>query len=254
MYCEILDVDYMDNRKVIDAYPRIKAWMEECSKAAGIKEVHAPWSGEGGTLGVVNGLLNGNGYNSNMNAPKLHYFGIYGRAEPIRMAFALAGVAFEDNRYPMGPDEKLIALKGSGKLEFGQMPMLELHDGTCIAQGNPILQYLASTLCKNGLQQSDDAMALYHAECTLNVHVEDFAMKYVSPGMFKPAAEQAEFFAACLKDHMPKYLDIMENRAPVHGFLLGSKISMYDIQLCVFYANMYQKKENDTMLDFKAAV
>ena len=119
------------------------------------------------------------------------------------------------------------------------MPMLELDDGTCITQGNPVLHYVARTLCKDGLQQSDDAMALYNAECTLNVHTEDFAGKHVTPGIFKPAAEQAEFFGKCITEHLPKYLDHIERRIPAEGFLLGAKISVYDIQLCVFYASMY---------------
>lgn len=46
----------------------------------------------------------------------LHYFQLYGRAEPVRMALYKAGVEFTDNRVA-GDDWK--ALKESGKLPYG---------------------------------------------------------------------------------------------------------------------------------------
>ena len=57
LYCEILDVDYMSIREKMDGYRKIKAWMEECSKAAGIKEVHEPWAAEGGPVTRFVGIL-----------------------------------------------------------------------------------------------------------------------------------------------------------------------------------------------------
>ena len=60
---------------------------------------------------------------------KFYYFNLYGRGEPIRMALHKAGVAYEDVR-PTG--ESWMELKNSGKLEFGQMPALELDDGTIL--------------------------------------------------------------------------------------------------------------------------
>jgi len=56
---------------------------------------------------------------------KLYYFDIYGRAEPIRMLLWHAKIEYEDVR--IGPSE-LAGLKADGKLEFGQVPVIE-HDG-----------------------------------------------------------------------------------------------------------------------------
>ena len=47
---------------------------------------------------------------------KLYYFDLYARAEPIRMALAKAGVAYEDLRTTGNAWKEL---KESGKLEFG---------------------------------------------------------------------------------------------------------------------------------------
>jgi len=58
---------------------------------------------------------------------KLYYFDLFARAEPMRMALWKAGVAYEDIRVT-GDSWK--ALKDGGSLEFGQIPVLELDDGT----------------------------------------------------------------------------------------------------------------------------
>ena len=60
---------------------------------------------------------------------KFYYFDLYARGEPIRMALHKAGVEYEDVR-PTG--ESWAELKGSGKLDFGQMPALELDDGSVL--------------------------------------------------------------------------------------------------------------------------
>ena len=80
--------------------------------------------------------------------PKLYYFDLYGRAEPLRMAMVYCGVQFEDVRLT---GDSFKTLKESGSLEFGSVPMLELDDGTKLVQGGAILEYLNATLCKDGL-------------------------------------------------------------------------------------------------------
>jgi len=60
---------------------------------------------------------------------KLYYFDLYGRAESMRMTLNKFGVQFEDVR--MTP-EQFGELKASGKLEYGQVPALELDDGTVL--------------------------------------------------------------------------------------------------------------------------
>lgn len=57
---------------------------------------------------------------------KIHYFDIYGKAEPIRMLLKKAGVQFEDNRHTR---ETWMPLKESGFSPSGQLPVVELEDG-----------------------------------------------------------------------------------------------------------------------------
>ena len=46
----------------------------------------------------------------------------------------------------------------------------------------------------------------------------------------------------------------MERRVPEEGFLLGPKVSTYDLNILVFYAMIHQAKEDDKMLPFKEGV
>ena len=81
--------------------------------------------------------------------PTLHYFFLYARAEPIRMALWKAGVEFNDNKVT---GESWAALKASGKLPFGQIPVLEFADGTVLSQQNVIESYIGE---KYGLVPAD---------------------------------------------------------------------------------------------------
>lgn len=81
-------------------------------------------------------------------APKLYYFDAYAKGEAIRMAFILSGVEFEDHRITHAQVKEF---SDEGKLEFNQVPMLELDDGTRMCQAAAILKYLNATLCKDGL-------------------------------------------------------------------------------------------------------
>ena len=60
--------------------------------------------------------------------PKIHYFENYGKAEMSRMALHYCGVAFENVTHA---GEDWVAYKPT--TEFGQMPILELDDGTQLA-------------------------------------------------------------------------------------------------------------------------
>jgi len=60
---------------------------------------------------------------------KLYYFDIYARAEPLRILLSHAKAEYE-NVYITKED--LAKLKEEGKLEFGQVPVLE-HNGNFLA-------------------------------------------------------------------------------------------------------------------------
>jgi len=88
-----------------------------------------------------------------MTSYKLTYFDIDGgRAEPIRIAFHAAGIAFEDKRlsFPEFGEARQ-------SLPFKAVPVLEI-DGAPVTQSNALSRYIGK---KAGLYPTDDLQALY---------------------------------------------------------------------------------------------
>ncbi len=68
---------------------------------------------------------------------KLSYLDIKGLAEPIRLALAIGGLHFEDERLSY---EEVAERRNAGALPFGQVPVLEI-DGVAHAQAGALLRW-----------------------------------------------------------------------------------------------------------------
>jgi len=88
-----------------------------------------------------------------MTTYKLTYFNLNALAEPIRWAFKVAEVDFEDERIEM---ENWAEIKESGRFPGKQMPLLEV-DGVVYTQSNAILRYVGR---KFGLVSNDELLNL----------------------------------------------------------------------------------------------
>ena len=115
---------------------------------------------------------------------KLYYFDIYGRAEAIRMLLTHAKQDFEDHRIS---GEQLAELKAEGKLEFGQLPMLE-HDGKNLVQSWAILRYLGK-LFGYYPESTEEA---YKVDSTLDA-IEDYLGKYFKANFEKDEDRKKQF-------------------------------------------------------------
>ncbi len=71
--------------------------------------------------------------------PKLTYFGLHAKAECIRMVCAKGNIDYEDNRITF---EEFGALKASGALPSGQVPLWTTTDGKDLNQAFAILRML----------------------------------------------------------------------------------------------------------------
>ncbi len=86
-----------------------------------------------------------------MTKPTLIYFAARGRAELIRLVLAESGMKWEE--HPVGKGTlptngrptDFDALKASGLLPFGAVPVWEDHDGFRLAQSMAIVRYLGAT-------------------------------------------------------------------------------------------------------------
>lgn len=74
-----------------------------------------------------------------MSSAKLYYFNLPGKGEAIRLACAHSAFPLEDIRITR---DEFIAMKESGKLPFGQVPLLELPSGECLSQSAAIMRYI----------------------------------------------------------------------------------------------------------------
>lgn len=84
---------------------------------------------------------------------KLTYFDFDGgRGEPIRIAFHVAGIDFEDNRISFPEFSEM--RQGT---RFNSIPVLEI-DGAAVTQSNAISRYVGKMA---GLYPADDLQALY---------------------------------------------------------------------------------------------
>ena len=108
---------------------------------------------------------------------KFYYFNCYGLGEPIRMALSKAKVKYTDVRPGI---DKFKDLKSKGMFENGQMPMLELVDGTRLVQSNAILNYIGNTF----KLVPKDPKLVYRGE-SIQMHFErDFQSLYLNQAIW----------------------------------------------------------------------
>ena len=148
-----------------------------------------------------------------MAAPKLRllYFDIHGKAARIRTAALYGGVALEDYRF--ASRDEFTALKTSGALPFGQVPLLEVNGGEAkIAQSAAILRYVCGLA---GLHPSDPLQAAA-VDAALDQEADAFASyaaaKYRDRSGFAAVddATMQKVEAAINTEVLPRHLGLLE--------------------------------------------
>lgn len=149
-------------------------------------------------------------------AHKLIYFDFAGKAEAIRLALTHAGVAFEDYRF--ADRAEFAALKASGRLQFGQVPALEVVKAgqtTVLTQSAAILRYVAKLSPATNLYPADallaarvDAVVDLEADAFVGVRVskykERFGFGFLNEGKYAEAL--AGIGDAINKEVTPRHL------------------------------------------------
>ncbi len=173
---------------------------------------------------------------------KLIYFDIKGAGEPIRLAAALNGVQYEDVRIKM--EDWRNELKPKSK--FGQLPMLELDDGTVMAQSGAILRYVGSL--GNGNSYAADALQRFKIDEAYDLSLEfgtawsPCLYMFWSPEKYGFESGYGEtddakarrttmrkyFVEHTLKDYAAKFEKLVKENG---GFLAGDKPSIADCHL-----------------------
>merc|ERR1712227_309347 len=140
--------------------------------------------------------------NNQVSKVKLSYFDIGFKAEPIRLALTATGIPFEDYRFKNR--EEFLELKTSGKLNSGQVPLLEVwtkdEKHHFLTQSAAIMRYVA----KLGALMNPEKPRLYP--------VNDFCMAAKVDAILD---QEADAFAGI---RIVKYTDRFG-----HGFLKDEK-------------------------------
>jgi glutathione S-transferase len=157
-----------------------------------------------------------------MTTLKLTYFDFHGgRGEPARLALAMAGIPFEDDRIPFAEWQR----RKQGA-PFGAVPLLEV-DGQVLAQSNAINRYVGK-LAK--LYPSDPWEAALCDE-TMEA-VEDITNK-IAATMFLPDDQKKSERQALVAGPIPFFLTALAQRLEQHGgrYFAGDRLSVADLKV-----------------------
>ncbi|WP_306258205.1 glutathione S-transferase [Pararhizobium sp. IMCC21322] len=157
-----------------------------------------------------------------MSNLKLTYFDFAGsRGEEIRLAFAIAGVEFDDNRLSFEAFSKL-----KSDLPFGSMPVLEVKDHGVISQTNAILRLVGR---QHGLHPKNLFEAVRHDE--LMEAVEELRQRISATMRIEDAAVKKAARQKLATDYIAHWGAGVEQLIGAGPFLAGEQPSVADIKL-----------------------
>ncbi|CAD7700300.1 unnamed protein product [Ostreobium quekettii] len=169
-------------------------------------------------------------------APKLRltFFDFKSFVEPVRLAFHMGGIEFEDVRVTF---EEFAAMRDS--LPFGQVPILEV-DGLVVSQTLAHLRY-AGRLA--GLYPEDPVAAMLVDECLYVV--TDVEAALVPTMRMRDAAAQEEKMALrkeLAEETLPRWCSMIENRMASNGWshAAGDELNVAD--LFVYTLGLWMRK------------
>ena len=165
---------------------------------------------------------------------KLYYFDIYGRAEPIRMLLNHAKHEFEDVRLDKEGMEKL---KAEGKLEFGQLPLLETADGKYMVQSQAILRALGMKFgyYPTGTTEADIKLS-YLIDSTIDA-IGDVITAFAKANFEQDEEKKKGMFADLVGKTLPSFLEAMNKRKAAgesENFFHGDHVTIADFAFGAF--------------------
>jgi glutathione S-transferase len=164
-----------------------------------------------------------------MGVPKLAYFDFDGgRGEVARIAFAIGGVSFVDDRIAFAAWKER-----KPQTPFGALPVLEI-DGRTVAQSNAINRYVGKLV---GLYPADPWQA---ARCDEAMDtVEDIGVKIVAT-FDLPAAEKKAAREALVSGAIPFFLARLQRRLEEQGgrYFADDRLTVADLKVFVWIRHL----------------
>ena len=153
---------------------------------------------------------------------KLTYFDFHGgRAEPVRLALHIGGVAFEDHRFTSAEFAEV-----RKSTPFGQVPTL-MVDGVQVTQCDSILRYAGKLA---GLYPFDAYQALL---CDEVMYVVEEASVKMGPSFRMTGDAQREARAALVNGSIPVYLGWLQSQLQAHGgeYFADNRLTVADLKV-----------------------
>ena len=157
-----------------------------------------------------------------MSKPKLYYFDApVSRGEECRLAFAVAGVDFDDVR--LKSDEWAVKKLA---MPFGGVPVLEMDGLPPLGQANAILSLIGR---RHGLHPKDDFAAARHE--AMMGHVEDLRATVGPTLRMTDPEEKKKVREALATSFLPTWAGFVETQIGDGPFFAGAKIHVVDFKL-----------------------
>ena len=161
---------------------------------------------------------------------RLRYFPFPGRAGAIRDALRIGRIAFEDAHVP--PD-RFPALKASGELPFGSLPVLDVETrGTKVstAQSNAILRFVGR---RSGLYPTNDDLRALKVDEALDLGEDLYHL--LTPSMVEDDPERRMVMRKVLAEEtLPRWAGYLERLLVANGrtgFVAGDALTVADLKL-----------------------
>jgi glutathione S-transferase len=155
---------------------------------------------------------------------KLTYFDIHGgRAEPVRLALAIGGIAFEDHRFTFPEFAEIRKIT-----PFGQVPVLQV-DGVQVTQCDAITRYAGKLA---GLYPADPFQALL---CDEVMYVVEEAGVKMGPSYRMTGEAQKAARLELVNGSIPVYLRWLQSQLLAHGgeFFADGRLTIADLKVFV---------------------
>jgi prostaglandin-H2 D-isomerase / glutathione transferase len=155
---------------------------------------------------------------------KLSYFDTHGgRGEPVRLALAIGGVAFEDHRFTF---PQFAGIRQT--TPFGQVPVMYV-DGVQVTQSDSLLRYAGKLA---GLYPSDPLQALL---CDEVAYVVEEANVKLGPTFRMSGEEQKAARLALVNGSMPVYLGWLQTQLLARGgeYFADQRLTIADLKVFV---------------------
>jgi len=163
---------------------------------------------------------------SDNSSYELTYFNGRGLAEVSRYLFAAAGVEYKDHRFPSDDDRKAwLALKPTTPL--GKVPILTINGKTILAQSKAIERFLAKRFGFYGNTEIEAAQIDQFGE-ELRDNINSWF----------PVRTDPEKLKALYEGDMKTSFGKLNHLATSHGFFVGNKLSLTDIQFTYLLENI----------------